>query len=878
MQRIGRYDVVRELGRGGMGAVYLATDPELQRSVALKLLHRGDGRARFRSEARALAALNHAGIVTIYEIGDHEGQQFIAMEFLDGKSLRELLEDRAQRPSRERLIAICCEVARAVAAAHAAAILHRDIKPENVVVGVRGSVKVVDFGIARRLDDQSLPSLDPQARAAAVIDAFTQTLQMTPSMLATARGVARPSDTVATEATQATEASHTVFGTPAYMAPEVLHGDGSTPASDVYSLGVMLYECLAGQRPFAAPNLAELILAIVGDAPPPRLADPLEGLVMRMLAREPRDRPTLAEVIRALDGSVQRRSRTRRSLVAATVISALATGGVFWLTRDEAPAATPAVQPVRIAVQEVEAVLATYGEGAIPREVLGDVITTLLREYDGVSVVSTNDLITAKLAAGDSTEAAAARRLDADWIVRGKLDETAGSVHGALELVELATGRVLRVEASGTPNELAPVLAKLAAQIANRLQPTARTKGSPRALAVRLYQDGAPRLTGMWLASRVYLEQAVYADPQLFDAWQALAMVRGWSVAPHELTVQAIDRTIALAPDDKTRDLWRGARAFYDYKFRDAIVRLARFEHDTTLTRAQNDLLEYYLGEAYFHDGQFKRAMDHFRPIVERSNPFPHAVVHAGEYALARRDFDRATRYKLGYASSAPIDLARGLYSEVATTDKSPYNAYAYVLMDTPVPPAVEQAMPVYHQQLHRLATATSSADIEREFEGLWQMIENGSPNAAFQSFQMVFEIMLVHEHADALRKMLAWSAKHQDVLFGHDRFVALAMPITKEPTRCRRPLLTTRADLVADAMEAEVAGDHRRAIEILRGLVDDPATFWDYPERAALIRNLRAIGDVAGARAVCEQLRQPAVFRWAWIPLHRICETLPAR
>src|SRR5688572_7549787 len=127
VERIGRYEVVRELGHGGMGSVYLGRDPELRRSVALKLLHRANSGHQLKQEARALAALNHPGIVTIFEIGEHDGAQFIAMEFLDGVSLRTLLA--GTKPSRDQLVAICAKVATAVEAAHTAGILHRDIKP-----------------------------------------------------------------------------------------------------------------------------------------------------------------------------------------------------------------------------------------------------------------------------------------------------------------------------------------------------------------------------------------------------------------------------------------------------------------------------------------------------------------------------------------------------------------------------------------------------------------------------------------------------------------------------------------------------------------------------------------------------------------------------
>ena len=221
-----------------MGRVFLALDPTLDRSVALKVLHadasQHDARSRFHHEAKTLAALSHPGIVMIFEIGEHAGQDYIAMEYLPGRSLRELLVRGELGAGRADLIEICAKVAVAVGAAHAAGILHRDIKPENVVVTDGGDVKVVDFGIARRLavaegrKSGHRFATPVEQRLEDLVDVFAATMP------------GANNDAVVSAGTQ------TVFGTPGYMAPEMLTGGESSPASDVYALGVMLYECLAG--------------------------------------------------------------------------------------------------------------------------------------------------------------------------------------------------------------------------------------------------------------------------------------------------------------------------------------------------------------------------------------------------------------------------------------------------------------------------------------------------------------------------------------------------------------------------------------------------------------------------------------------------------
>ena len=294
-----------------MGAVYEARDPELERGVAIKVLH-SQHASLVRDEARALAALSYPGIVTIHEIGEHDGRPYLVMELLRGRSLREVLQ-HAQLTERDRLVKICARVTAAIAEAHEHGVLHRDIKPENVVVLDNGGVKVVDFGISRRLDDTAAlaPSADDHgtARASRIVSAFAGTLpvEITPSVAAVQPTI--PGSGAGTVASLASS-TRTVFGTPAYMAPEVLSGGASSAASDVYSLGVLLYECVGGRRPYDAPRLVEVVdMVLDPEVMPPGLADPLAPLIARMMARDRTLRPPIREVEVAL----ARRSRRRRS-------------------------------------------------------------------------------------------------------------------------------------------------------------------------------------------------------------------------------------------------------------------------------------------------------------------------------------------------------------------------------------------------------------------------------------------------------------------------------------------------------------------------------------------------------------------------------------
>jgi serine/threonine-protein kinase len=259
----GRYRVERTLGHGGMAAVYLARDRELDRPVALKVLaeHLADDetfRGRFVREARLAARLSHANVVQVYDTGEQDGRPYIVMEYVPGETLAQVLAHRRKLPADE-VVEIGRQAARGLEHAHAAGLVHRDVKPQNLIVRDDGVVKIADFGIAR-----------------------------------------------AAEATKMTQLG-TVLGTAAYLAPEQARGDEVTSAADVYSLGAVLYEALTGRTPHRFSSLAELAeKQRSGQVTPvrdlaPEVPEALEALVMRCLAREPRFRPTSAgEVAAAL--------------------------------------------------------------------------------------------------------------------------------------------------------------------------------------------------------------------------------------------------------------------------------------------------------------------------------------------------------------------------------------------------------------------------------------------------------------------------------------------------------------------------------------------------------------------------------------------------
>jgi serine/threonine protein kinase len=273
-QSVGHCRILSLLGKGGMGEVWLAEDRQLGRKVAIKLLPAefttDAGRVRrFTQEARAASALNHPNILTIHEIGEIQTEagatHYIVTEYVEGGTLRQRMASAPQqRVKWSEAIETAAQVAAALVAAHEAGITHRDIKPENVMLRRDGIVKVLDFGLAK-LTEPSPPAIDSQA------------------------------STIFRNSTE----SGVVMGTPRYMSPEQARGEKVDARTDIFSLGVMLYEMIAGRPPFAGATVSETIAAILRDEPPPLAEAPpeLERIVHRALRKDRAERYQTAKAL-----------------------------------------------------------------------------------------------------------------------------------------------------------------------------------------------------------------------------------------------------------------------------------------------------------------------------------------------------------------------------------------------------------------------------------------------------------------------------------------------------------------------------------------------------------------------------------------------------
>jgi len=395
---LAHYRISTAIGAGGMGEVYRATDTKLAREIALKVLppamaNDPDRLARFQREARAVAALNHPNVVTVYSVEESDNVHFITMELIEGQPLDRLISANGL-PS-DRIIEIAGAVAEALSAAHEKGIVHRDLKPANVMVTNEGRVKVLDFGLAKDVGAE------------------------------TANG--------ATMASAGYTQAGMVMGTPAYMSPEQVSGRPLDHRSDIFSFGVMLHEMATGRRPFEGNSSAELISSILRDSPPavtdvrPELSSDIARVIRRCLEKEPRHRVQTARDVsnefRDLARTITRPTPVSTASVRATVAAdsgaARAEEG-FWV----------AVLPFKYTGSNEDLKALAGG--------LTDEVVTGLSRFSYLRVIARGS--TAKFSGETGDIRAVGRELGARYVMEGSLRHAGNKLRVAVQLADTTTG------------------------------------------------------------------------------------------------------------------------------------------------------------------------------------------------------------------------------------------------------------------------------------------------------------------------------------------------------------------------------------------------------------------------------------------------------
>ena len=531
---ISHYRINAAIGAGGMGEVYRATDTNLGRDVALKVLppevaSDPERLARFQREARAVAALNHPNVVTLYSVEECDGMHFLTMELIEGQSLDRLIP--ANGLPVERIVEIAGALAEAMAAAHEKGILHRDLKPANVMVTNEGRVKVLDFGLAKDVG-------------------------------------AETSDDATLTSTGRTQAG-VVMGTPAYMSPEQVSGRVLDHRTDIFSLGVVLHEMATGRRPFEGTSSAELVSSILRDSPPPvtdvrsDLPADLARVIRRCLEKDPRYRMQTARDISNEFRDLARLA-SRSSAVPTSTSRAVAASD---------SGATRADEGFWVAVLPFKYKGTDLGLEALADGLTEEIITGLSR-FSYLRVIGRGS--TARYSGESGDVRAIGKELGARYVMEGTLRQAGTKLRLAVQLVDAVSGAHLwaqNYERAFSPDAVFELQDDLVPRIVSTI---ADTHGVlPYSMSQTLRNRNPDELTPYeallrgfayfkhvnvadHAGARAALEKAVQQAPGNADCWAMLSMLyreennHGFNVRPDPVgrALAAARRAVDTAPSN----------------------------------------------------------------------------------------------------------------------------------------------------------------------------------------------------------------------------------------------------------------------------------------------------------------------------------------
>jgi serine/threonine protein kinase/Flp pilus assembly protein TadD len=621
-QNVSHYKILEKLGGGGMGVVFKAKDTRLGRMVALKFLpedisHDAQTIERFRREARAASALNHANICTIHDVGEFEGRPYIAMELLEGQTLKHRI---AGKPiDTAELLEIGIQFADGLEAAHAKGIVHRDIKPANIFLSPRGSVKILDFGLAKLA-----PSLAHGGESVAPGAGATQT-HILPDENLTSPGSS--------------------MGTIAYMSPEQARGEDLDARSDLFSLGVVLYEMATGAVPFPGVTAAVVFNAILTATPKPasqvnpRLPHEIDTLLNKVLEKDPEMRcQTAGELKTDL-------KRLKRDLDSGKRTSAEKSASGSGSTTPAHVAAGPARKSVAVLYFENQS---GAKEDEYFRDGMTEDIITELSKITQLQVFPRSEMLTFRDKA--VTAPLVGQQLGANYVLEGTIRRAGNRLRITTQLVETSSRSAAWAERYDRQmDDVFAIQEEIALSIAQALRVTL-TPQEEKKIARKPTEN--PQAYDFYLRGRNYtrqqnfdfalqmFEQAIRLDPQFALAYAGVANICGLI---HEFREQspkwiekglaACDRAFALDPQLAEVAAAR-ARVYYAERKYDEAVRYAQLaiERKSDCEYAYNTL-----GRAYFATGRFEEVAALVEHALEANGddyntylPFRNALTRLG--------------------------------------------------------------------------------------------------------------------------------------------------------------------------------------------------------------------------------------------------------
>lgn len=641
---LAHYEILSELGRGAMGEVYRARDPRLDRDVAIKILPPDFAvdparRRRFEDEARALAALNHPNTVSIFDFGIAEGVAYAVMELVEGQTLQAELEGGALQPGRAVELAVA--ISRGLAAAHGKGILHGDLKPANVMLTPDGQVKLLDFGLARRITE---PAAD-------------ETTQVMPGL----------------------------EGTPGYIAPERITGAPAVAASDLFALGVVMYEMVAGRNPFLRPSTPETLSAILEHDPPaiPRLPQALASLIESCLHKDPRQRSSSAGEL------------------AAQLAGCLA-----------APAPDSSIRSIAVLPLHNEA---NDEDAEYLIDGLTDSLIDTLSQLPQLKVLARSTVFQRR-DLHDRPEVAG-RELGVSAVLAGRLQRRGNNLVIRVELVDSKDGTRLwgdrlRSEGGDLFEIEEQICEEITAKLRLKLTPDERQRINRRSTSSLAAREAYMRGRYTWNRWKTadamrtaigFFERALELDPLFADAFAGLAdsyaILGNVKALPPEVAYPKALTAVrqGLAIDDQLAELhsslgfiqrhwewdWEAARHSFDraLELNPGYATAHRFsahlhsglaEHDRAIESVLRALeldplsliLHTSVGDAYFYARRFEEAMRYYRKSIEMDAGFlpghtdlARALELSGRYEEALAEFELAATL----APEGPPEPSAGL-------------------------------------------------------------------------------------------------------------------------------------------------------------------------------------------------------------------------